>query len=202
MSVLINPYTHAYTHIHRHTIYCYNVYTSTHKRPSPPRTQINVQYFTFDLVCLYLFTSLFSFLFLFIPCYPLPHSKFRSPDPRGKLPLKVPSVTRKHMWLPAQGSRTRTGEQLAQEESSIPQSTSDPFGLKLLGRVCDLLFQYFYFCYAESAVWSPECGFFLLSPVLFIRNFFLLFMIFIYLVEYLLIPIYLSVDTFFRKESS
>lgn len=45
------------------------------------------------------------------------HPEFCSSDPRGKLPLEVPSVTRGRMWLPAQDSRTRAGvRQLAQEE--------------------------------------------------------------------------------------
>lgn len=78
-------------------------------------------------------------------------------------------------------------------ESSIPQSKSDPL---LLGIVIFFCFMFFFnFCYTESS----DNLFFV---VLFIRYFFILFMIFSNLGKYLLNLLYVSVDPFLCKESS
>lgn len=100
------------------------------------------------------------------------------------------------MWLPAQDSRTRAGvRQLAQEERVRFLNPNQILCFEASGYGDLLLFNFFFFCYTESS----DNLFFV---VLFIRYFFILFMIFSNLGKYLLNLLYVSVDPFLCKESS
>lgn len=186
--------TLTYTGTHTKQSVVKTITFNRHKRPHPTHThrQTHAHKVTFNtlyLVCPSLFFLLSSSLFssVLFPSWILLFRSSRKAPPRGSIchsRAHVAACTRfsHSSWSTTAGPG---------RESSIPQSKSDPL---LLGIVIFFCFMFFFnFCYTESS----DNLFFV---VLFIRYFFILFMIFSNLGKYLLNLLYVFVDLFLYKE--